>query len=60
MKKLVGLLLGSTIATATVMGILGAINWFIDWSTADEGRFILAIIIIGYVVAKMIKKELEL
>ena len=60
MKKLVGLLLGSTIATATVMGILGAINWFIDWVCADQGRYILTMIILGYVIAKMIKKELEL
>ncbi|MBQ2884957.1 MAG: hypothetical protein IJE43_14500 [Alphaproteobacteria bacterium] len=60
MKKLVGLLLGSVIATAIVMGVLSMISWFIDWACADQGRYILAMIIIGYVVAKMIKKELEL
>lgn len=60
MKKLVGLLLGSAVFTAIIMGILGAINWFIDWACADKGRYILSMIIIGYVVVKMIKKELEL
>ena len=42
------------------MLLLGAVNWFIDWATMDEGRFILSMIIIGYVVVKMIKRELEL
>lgn len=60
MKKLVGLLLGSMITTAIVIGVLSMINWFIDWVCADQGRYILAMIILGYVIAKMIKKELEL
>lgn len=60
MKKLVGLLLGSMIATAIVTGVLSIISWFIDWACADQSRYILAMIIIGYVIAKMIKKELEL
>lgn len=60
MKKLLGLLLGSVIATAIVLGILSMVSWFIDWVCLDSGRYILAMIIIGYVVVKMIKKELEL
>lgn len=60
MKKLVGLLLGSVIFTAIILGILGLINWFIDWVCLDTGRWVLAIGIIGYFVARLINKELEL
>lgn len=60
MKKLLGMLLGSILLGSILMLILGAVNWFIDWATMDEGRFILSMIIIGYVVVKMIKRELEL
>lgn len=60
MKKLVGLLLGSIILGAIIFGVLGAINWLIEWACADSGRYVLTMGIIGYVVAKMIKRELDL
>lgn len=60
MKKLIGMLLGGVILATIIMGILSMISWFIDWVCLDKGRYILAMIIIGYIVVKMVKKELEL
>lgn len=60
MKKLIGLLLGSIILGAVIMLILGAISWFIDWVCLDNGRYILAMVIIGYIVKRLIMEELDM
>ena len=59
MKKLLGLLLGGCIGTTVLLGCIGLLGGLVEWLCVDKGRFILGLIILGYIVYKLMKEELD-
>ena len=59
MKKFLGTILGSVILGSIILGIIALLGWLVDWLCVDKGRFILGLIILGYIVYKLMKEELD-
>ena len=59
MKDLLKNLIGGAVGAVIVLGIFALIGWFVEWTCADIGRFVLVIGIFSYIAYRMLKDELD-
>ena len=57
MKDLLKNLIGGAVGAVIVLGIFALIGWFVEWTCADMGRFVLVIGILVYVLYRFFKSE---
>ena len=55
MKNLLKNLIGGAVGAVIVLGIFALIGWFVEWTCADIGRFVLVIGIFSYIAYKMLQ-----
>lgn len=59
MKKLLKNLIGGAVGATIILGVFALLGWFVEWTCADMGRFVLVIGIFSYIFYKMLKEELD-
>jgi len=59
MKNLLINVLVGVVLVGVILGVINLLGAVANWLMADTGRYILGMVILGYVVIKMIKKELD-
>lgn len=57
MKKIVKMLLGTIVLGAIIVGALGVIGFVSEWLMEDNGRYLLGMGILGYIVYRCFKAE---
>lgn len=57
MRKIIRLIIGSVILGAIIIGVIGLIGFVGEWLMEDNGRYLLGIGILGYILYRCFKAE---
>ena len=55
MKDLLKNLIGGAVGAVIVLGVFALIGWFVEWTCADIGRFVLVIGRFSYIAYKILQ-----
>lgn len=58
-KKIIGLLVSSSIIVVVILGLVWLVGTVVSWLCADKGRYILGMTILVYVVYRQMREELD-
>lgn len=59
MWKFIKFMLQVLVLGSVILGIIGIVNFIIEWGCADTGRYVLLMGIFSYIIYRMFKEEFD-